>query len=127
MNANTHELLYKDEVYEIVNSAIEVLNSLGHGLFEKLYENAMSVELLRRNIPLDQQKRFVVNYKNEIIGEYIPDLIAPNKIIIEIKTIEAITNHERGQVINYLRLTGLKLGLILNFKKTKLGWERIIL
>lgn len=127
MNTNTHELLYKDEVYKIVNSAIEVLNTLGHGLFEKIYENAMSVELLSRNIPLDKQKRFVVNYKNEIIGEYIPDLIAYNKIIIEIKTIEGITNHERGQVINYLRLTGLKLGLILNFKKSRLEWERIIL
>jgi GxxExxY protein len=76
---------------------------------------------------LDQQRRFVVKYKGETIGEYIPDLIANNKIIIEIKTIEAITSHERGQVINYLRLTGLKLGLILNFKKSKLEWERIIL
>jgi GxxExxY protein len=127
MNTNTHELLYKDEVYEIVNSAIEVLNTLGHGLFEKIYEKAMSVELLRRRIPLDQQRRFFVKYKGETIGEYIPDLIANNKIIIEIKTIEAITSHERGQVINYLRLTGLKLGLILNFKKSKLEWERIIL
>ena len=54
MNTNTHELLYKDKVYEIVNAAIEVLNNLGHGLFEKLYEKAMSVELLLRNIPLDQ-------------------------------------------------------------------------
>ena len=87
----------------------------------------MSVELLSRNIPLYKQKRFVVNYKNEIIGVYIPDLIAYNKIIIEIKTIEGITNHERGQVINYLRLTGLKLGLILNFRKSRLEWERIIL
>jgi GxxExxY protein len=87
----------------------------------------MTVELLRRSIPLDQQRRFAVNYKGEIIGEYIPDLIAYSTIIIEIKTIKAITNHERGQVINYLRLTGLKLGLILNFKKSKLEWERIIL
>lgn len=127
MNTNTHELLYKDEVYQIINSAIEVLNTLGHGLFEKVYENAMSIELRHRNIPLAQQRRFVVNYKNEIVGEYIPDLIACDKIIIEIKTIEAITNNERGQVINYLKLTGLKLGLILNFKKAKLEWERIIL
>jgi GxxExxY protein len=121
MNTNSHELLYKDEVYEIINSAIEVLNTLGHGLFEKLYENAILVELRRRNIPLDQQRRFVVSYKNENIGEYIPDLIAYDKIIIEIKTIETITNNERGQVINYLKLTGLKLGLILNFKKSKAG------
>ena len=127
MNTNIHELLYKDEVYEIVNSAIEVLNTLGHGLFEKLYENALSVELRHRNISMNQQRRFVVLYKNEIIGEYIPDLIVYDNIIIEIKTIDAITNHERGQVINYLRLTGLKLGLILNFKKSKLEWERIIL
>lgn len=127
MDTNIHELLYKDEVYEIINAAIEVLNTLGHGLFDKIYESAMLVELRCRNIPSDQQKRFVVNYKNEMIGEYIPDLIAYDKIIIEIKTIDVITNHERGQVINYLRLTGMKLGLILNFKKAKLEWERIIL
>jgi GxxExxY protein len=127
MDTNIHELLYKDEVYEIINAAIEVLNTLGHGLLEKLYENAILVELRLRNIPLDQQSRYIVTYKNEIIGEYIPDLIVFNKIIVEIKTIESITNHERGQIINYLRLTGLKLGLILNFKKSKLEWERIIL
>jgi len=93
MDTNIHELLYKDEVYEIINAAIEVLNTLGHGLLEKLYENAILVELRQRNIPLDQQSRYIVTYKNEIIGEYIPDLIVFNKIIVEIKTIESITNH----------------------------------
>ncbi len=127
MDTNTHELIYKEEVYEIVNAAMEVLNTLGHGLFEKVYENALVVEIKRRGISIDQQKRFDVIYKDELVGEYMPDLIVYDRIILEIKTIDTITNHERGQVINYLRLTGLKLGLILNFKKAKLEWERIVL
>jgi GxxExxY protein len=127
MNTNKHELLFKDEVYNIVNAAIEIINILGHGLFEKVYENALLVEFSLRNIPCLQQRHFIVKYKDHEVGEYIPDLIVHNEIIVEIKTIDKITNHERGQVINYLRLTGLRLGLILNFKKSKLEWERIIL
>lgn len=127
MDTKQHELLYKEEVFEIVNMAFEVLNTLGHGLFEKVYENALCVELKLRNIPFNKQKRFLVEYKGITVGEYIPDLIIYDKIIVEIKTIDKITNHERGQVINYLKLTGFRLGIILNLKKRKLEWERIIL
>lgn len=127
MDTKQHELLYKEEVFEIVNMAFEVLNTLGHGLFEKVYENALCVELKLRKIPFNKQKRFLVEYKGITVGEYIPDLIIYDKIIVEIKTIDKITNHERGQVINYLKLTGFRLGIILNLKKRKLEWERIIL
>lgn len=121
------DLLYKDEVYEVVGCAMEVLNTLGHGLLEKPYENALAVELNLRSIPFIQQKKFPVIYKNVNIGEYISDLVVYNKIIVELKTIEQITNNERGQVINYLKLSGLKVGIILNFKHAKLEWERIVL
>jgi len=127
MDTNKHELLFKNEVYEIVGSAMEVLNALGHGLLEKPYENALVVELELRGIPVSQQRRFDVTYKNVKVGEYTPDLVAFDNIIIETKTIERITDVERGQVINYLKISGFRVGVILNFKHARLEWERIIL
>ena len=90
------ELLYKEEVFQIVGCAMEVLNTLGHGLLEKPYENALVVEFKLRGIPWAQQPRFPVIYKAVNVGEYIPDLIAFDKIIVDAKTIEKIGNNERA-------------------------------
>jgi GxxExxY protein len=106
---------------------MEVLNILGHGLLEKPYENALAVEFRLKGIPYRQQSRFPVIYKSVEVGEYVPDMIAFEKVIIETKTIDRVTNVERGQVINYLKITGLRVGVILNFKHAKLEWERIVL
>jgi GxxExxY protein len=127
MDTNKHELLYKEEVFQIVGCAMEVLNTLGHGLLEKPYENALVVEFNLRGIPWVQQPRFPVVYKTINIGEYIPDLIAFDSIIVDTKTIEKIGNNERAQMINYLKITGLRVGVIINFKHAKLEWERIVL
>jgi GxxExxY protein len=124
---NEIELLYENETHLIIGCAFEVLNTLGHGLWEKPYENALCVEFGLRNISYRQQPHFDVMYKSVKIGEYIPDLIVFDKIIVDTKTIERITNHEKGQIMNYMKITNLKLGLILNFKYAKLQWERIIL
>jgi GxxExxY protein len=127
MNANERELILKDEVFTIVSCAMEISNGLGHGLLEKNYENALTVEFTHRNIPFLQQSRFPVTWRNVKIGEFIPDLITYEKIIVETKTIDRITDIERGQVLNYLRITKLPVALILNFKKPRLEWERITL
>ncbi len=127
MDTNKHELLLKDEVFQIVGCAMEVLNTLGHGLLEKPYENALVVEFGFRTIPFKQQPRFDVIYKSVKVGEYIPDLIAFEQVVVDTKTIERITDVERGQILNYLKITGLKVGVILNFKRPKLEWERIVL
>jgi GxxExxY protein len=74
-----------------------------------------------------KQRCFNVVYKGTKVGEYIPDLIAGNAIIVEPKVIDKISDHERGRMINYLRITGLPVGLILNFRRAKLEWERVIL
>jgi GxxExxY protein len=71
--------------------------------------------------------RFDVSYKGHSVGEYIPDLIVANAVIVDTKTIDQITDIERGQMINYLRITKLRVGVILNFKKPRLEWERIVL
>jgi len=127
MNTNRHELLLKEEVFQVVGCAMEVLNTLGHGLLEKPYENALAVEFAQKGIPYQQQPRFPVIYKSVNVGEYIPDLIAFDSIIIDTKVIQAIGNNEKAQIINYLKITGLRVGLLLNFKNAKLEYQRIVL
>ena len=121
------KLLLKEEVFQIVGAAIEVLNYIGHGFYEKSYENALVVEFGLRNISFQQQKSFDLLYKTCKVGEFIPDLIAFNAVIVDPKTIDRITDFERGQMLNYLRITKLRVGVILNFKNPRLEWERIVL
>jgi GxxExxY protein len=127
MNANRHELLLQKEVYAVVGCAIEVLSVRGHGLHEKVYENCLCVEFRLRGIPFTQQERHQVLYKGELVGEYVPDLVVQQKLIVDAKTIDRITDHERGQMLNYLRITTLPVGIILNFKHARLEWERLVL
>ena len=133
MNTNRHEsrhegtLLLKDEVYRIVGCAFEVMKVLGHGLNEKPYESALVVEFGFQGMPCDQQHRYEVVYKGVRVGEYVPDLVVFGSIVVDVKTIDHITDHERGQMLNYLRITKVPVGLILNFKHAKLEYERIVL
>ena len=127
MDTNTEKLLAKEEVFQIVGCAIEVLNTLGHGLLEKPYENALAVEFALRSVPFQQQALFDVLYKGHRVGLFIPDLIAFDAVVVDTKVIDRITDHERGLTLNYLRITKLRIGIILNFKHTKLEWERIVL
>jgi GxxExxY protein len=106
---------------------MEVLNGIGHGLLENPYENALVVEFGLRGIPFKQQPRFEVRYKDVLVGEYVPDLIVRDQIVVDAKVIERITDHELGQIMNYLRITGLHVGLILNFRRAKLEWKRVVL
>jgi GxxExxY protein len=113
--------------HAIIGCAFEVLNELGHGLHEKPYENALVVELGLRNLDFEQQRRFEIRYKQVPIAEFIPDLIVGATVVVDTKVIERITDLERGQMLNYLKITKLRVGLIINFKRPKLEWERIVL
>lgn len=126
MNTDEAEPLFKEESQQIVGSAMEVLNEIGHGFHEKPYENALVIEFRLRGIACLQQKPFGILYKNEKIGDYIPDLIAYERIVVDTKVIEKITDREIGQMMNYLKVTGLRLGYILNFNQAKLEWKRVI-
>ena len=134
MDTNGHESLLRDPslphaalVYSIVGSAFEVLREIGPGLHEKPYENALVVEFGLRNLALEHQKSFDVCYKGVRVGQFIPDLLVGDAVVVDTKVIDRITNVERGQMLNYLRITKLKVGVILNFHKPKLEWERIVL
>ena len=127
MNTDKNEPLYKAESRQIVGCAMEVLNELGHGFHEKPYENALVVEFRLRGISHEQQRQYEILYKNEKVGDYIPDLLAFDRIVVDTKVIEKITDREIGQMMNYLKITGYRLGYILNFKHPKLEWKRVIL
>jgi|SRR2546426_7600301 len=120
------KLVLKEETRLILGCAFEVLNEVGHGLHEKIYENAMTVAFSLHTIPFDQQKRFRVLFRGREVGEFVPDLIAFDAVIVDPKVIDRITDHERGKMMNYLRITKLRVGLILNFKHARLEWERIV-
>ena len=96
MHTNDDKLLYKDEVFQIVGRAIEVINTLGHGIVEKPYENALVVEFRIREIPFRQQPAFNVLYKGSKVGFFVPDLIAFDAVVFDTKVIDRITDHERG-------------------------------
>jgi GxxExxY protein len=126
MNADQHGLRYETQTGAIVSCAFEVLNTLGHGLLEKPYENALCVEFGLRGIPWSQQPRYDVVYKTIKVGEYVPDLIVFDVVVVDTKVIDRITDHELGQMLNYLKITGHPVGLILNFKRGRLEWKRVI-
>ncbi len=131
MDTNRHEsedsILHRDLVFRIVGCAFDVVKDVGHGLHEKPYENALVLAFQDAGISVQQQVAFPILFKARQVGEYIPDLIADGAVIIDTKVIDRITDHERGQMLNYLRITGLRVGLILNFKRAKLEWERVVL
>jgi GxxExxY protein len=121
------KLLLKAETEKVIGFAFEVLNEVGHGLNEKIYENSLTVLFKLNNIAFDQQRRFSVSFRGVEVGEFVPDLIAFGLVIVDTKVIDRITDHERGQMLNYLRITKLRVGLILNFKNARLEFERVVL
>ena len=126
MDADEHGLRFEAETSSVISCAFEVLNTLGHGLLEKPYENSLCVEFGLRGIPWTQQPRYDVVYKAVKVGEYVPDLIVYGFVVVDTKVIDRITHHELGQMLNYLKITGHPVGLILNFKRGRLEWKRVI-
>lgn len=121
------KLILKAETEKIIGFAFEILNEVGHGLNEKIYENSLTVLFRQFKIAFGQQRRFPVLFRGVVVGEFAPDLIAFGSAIVDLKVIDHITDHERGKMLNYLRITKLRVGLILNFKNPRLEFERIVL
>lgn len=111
---------------EIIGAAMAVLNELGPGLDERLYERALVIELRKRGHQADSQKSFPVHYSGELIGTLIPDMIVDGLVIADPKVVEAFNETHFRQMIGYLAITKLQLALLLNFKHAKLEWKRIV-
>jgi len=121
------ELIEKELVYGVVGCAIEVLNEIGHGFREKTYENALCIALHQKQIDLLIQQRYSVCFKGVEVDSFVPDLIVAGKLILEVKTVESLADEHVGQLLNYLRVTRLQAGVLLNFRHPKLEWKRIVL
>ena len=120
------ELVHKELSEAIIGAAMTVLNALRPGLDEKLYENALVIELQKRGHKVEQQRQFPVHYDGQLIGTLIPDLIVDDLVIADPKVVTAFNDTHMAQMLGYLNITGLKLSLLLNFKNAKLEWKRVV-
>ena len=125
---NTEEPGCIDSLTERVLGAVfEVSNTLGAGFLEKVYERALLRELGLRGIPATVQASFAVSYKGQSVGEYFADLLVEDELVVELKCVERLGNEHIAQCLNYLRASGRRFCLLVNFQKPKVEWKRIVL
>jgi len=118
--------IWEQETYKIVGAAMEVHRQLGCGFTEKVYQEALEKEFLLRAIPYRREVRMRVLYKNEVLGtEFVPDFVCYDQIIVELKAVQELDNIHRAQAINYARVAGVDLALLINFGSTSLEHERL--
>ncbi len=118
---------HKELTSKILEVAFAVHNTLGAGFLEKVYENALAIEFRQRGITFRQQAPLQVRYNGSVVGDYTADLVVDGKVILELKAAQGIDPTHEAQLLNYLRATGLLVGLILNFAKPKLEYKRLVL
>jgi GxxExxY protein len=123
------EILFRDEAFAVIGACMAVHKDKGNGFVEPVYQDALEVELELSGIPFDPQRNYPIQYRGrELKHTYTPDLLCFGKIIVELKAVKALTDEHRAQVLNHLKVTRLKLGLLVNFgSHPRLEWERIIL
>ena len=102
---------------EIIGIYYDVYNELGYGFLERVYQNAMLIELKKRGYQVEINKKLIVYYKKEVVGEYIPDIIVNDLVILKLKTVEYLIEVHESQILNYLKATECEIGLVLNFGK----------
>ena len=119
-------MLHEETTKDIIGAAMAVLNELKPGLDEKLYENALVIELRARGHTVEQQREYPVDYRGQFIGKLIPDLIVDAKVITDPKVVTAFNDTHAAQMLGYLNITGLQVALLLNFKEAKLAWKRVV-
>ena len=122
------ELIYKEEVFAIVGAAIEVHKTLGPGFLEPVYQEGLEIESRSRDLPFESQKVLQIRYKEHILKKgYIADLIYFGKIVVELKALDRLSGREESQLLNYLKATGMKVGVLINFgSHPKLEWKRLV-
>jgi len=116
-----------DITYKIRAAIFEVNRVLGYGFLEKVYESALLIELIKRGLKAKVQVPINVEYKGEIVGEYFADIVVEDKVIIELKAIESLQKIHEAQLLNYLKATGYKVGLLVNFSHPKAEIKRFVL
>lgn len=121
------ELILKDVTFQIIAAIIEVHKILGFGFLESVYGKALLKELRLRGLKAESQKEIRVTYKGEEVGSFFADIVVNDEIILELKSVEHLSNIHKAQVLNYLKGTGLRLGFLINFGKEKAEYKRLVL
>lgn len=121
------KIIYKELSYKIVGLAIQVRKELGYGFLEKVYENALMVLCRENGIKAEQQVPIKVRFHGVIVGDYFADILIEDSIILELKALDKIVSIHKAQTLNYLKATGLRLAILLNFGKELLEHERLVL
>ena len=111
---------------QIIGAAFEVHRVLGYGFLEKVYQRAMQAELVRRGLKADVEHKIVVRYKDVVVGEYQADLLVDEAVIVELKVAKAYRSEDEPQLLNELKATGIKVGLLINFGRTKVEFKRMV-
>lgn len=127
MDLLDENLLYKDEVYQLIGACMDVHRELGCGFLEAVYQEALAIELANRNIPFEQEKLLQISYKGQLLQkEYKADFICFDRIILELKALSKLVPEHYAQTLNYLKISGFRLGLLLNFGTMSLEYKRVI-
>lgn len=127
INLNEMELIEKDLGYQITGAIFEVSHVLGNGFLEKVYQEALQMELELRGLKAEREKRMKIQYKGkELDCEYIADIVVNDAVIVELKAVSELNDAHRAQIINYLHATGMKLGILVNFGKPRAEIERFV-
>lgn len=122
-----NDLILKDESYQIIGACMEVHNTLGGGFLEGVYQEALAYEFENRGIPFEREQEISISYKDKLLNKkYIADFVCFGQIIVELKALSDLTNDHLSQVINYLKATNLRVGLLINFGKSSLQYKRIV-
>ena len=127
VDLNSKKVIYKDLSYKIIGLAMRVHRELGNGFLEKVYKNALMVLLRKEGIQAETQAPVKVQFEGEAVGDYYADILVEGKIILELKSVEKIIDAHRAQALHYLKATGLRLAMILNFGKDGFAFERLVL
>ena len=125
MNANERESL-NALFEEVVGAAYEVSNTLGAGFLEKVYERALAKELSLRGIPVRPQVPYKISYKGHAIAEYVADLVVDDRLLVELKCVNALAKEHLAQCLNYLKASNFALALLINFQHSKVVWQRVV-
>lgn len=118
--------LHKETTEKIIGAAFEVHRQLGYGFLERVYQRAMQVELLRRGVSAEIERRIQVQYKGVVVGDYDADLIVDGMVAVELKVNPTYDKRDEAQLLNELKATGLKVGLLINFGRIKAEHKRLV-
>jgi len=124
--SSRNKLLHEETTEKIIGAAFEVHGQLGYGFLERVYQRAIQVELLRRGATAEIEKRIQVHYKGAVVGDYDADVLVDGCVIVEIKVAPQYDKRDEAQLLNELKATGLKVGMLLNFGRAKLEYKRLV-